>query len=67
LAFFFKFVKGNAVFIAALITQAIVIVGWYYDWMSYLWLNAFGCILVIALATLIEGFDWFLRKPPIKA
>ncbi|KQC29296.1 sodium:solute symporter [Flagellimonas eckloniae] len=66
LAFFFKFVKGNAVFIAALITQAIVIVGWYFDWMSYLWLNAFGCILVIALAILIEGFDWFLRKPPIK-
>lgn len=67
LAFFFKFVKGNAVFIAALITQAIVIIGWYFDWMSYLWLNAFGCILVIVLAILVEGFDWFLRKPPIEA
>ncbi len=66
LAFFFKFVKGNAVFVAALITQVIVIIGWYMDWMSYLWLNAFGCMLVIFLAMLIETFDGFLRKPPIK-
>ncbi|WP_190808512.1 sodium:solute symporter [Flagellimonas sp. S3867] len=67
LAFFFKFVKGNAVFIAALVTQVIVIIGWYMDWMSYLWLNAFGCLLVIFLAMLIESFDSFLRKPPLKA
>ncbi|MBS9462130.1 sodium:solute symporter [Flagellimonas sp. 389] len=66
LAFFFKFVKGNAVFIAALVTQIIVIIGWYLDWMSYLWLNAFGCVLVIGIAFIIEGFDSFLRKPPIK-
>lgn len=57
LAFFIKFVKGNAVFIAALFTQVIVIIGWYQDWMSYLWLNAFGCGLVILIAILIEGFD----------
>ncbi|MEX0314796.1 MAG: sodium:solute symporter, partial [Allomuricauda sp.] len=67
LAFFFKFVKGNAVFVAALVTQVIVIIGWYLDWMSYLWLNAFGCLLVIFLAMLIESFDGFLRKPPLKA
>lgn len=67
LAFFFKFVKGNAVFIAALVTQVIVIIGWYMDWMSYLWLNAFGCLLVIFLSMLIESFDSFLRKPPLKA
>lgn len=67
LAFFFKFVKGNAVFVAAVITQIIVIIGWYMDWMSYLWLNAFGCLLVILLAMIIEGFDGFLKKPPVKA
>ena len=66
LAFFFRFVKGNAVFIAALITQVIVILGWYQDWMSYLWLNAFGCSLVIALALLLEVLDRTLRRPPIK-
>ncbi len=66
LAFFFKFVKGDAVFIAAILTQIIVIVGWYFDWMSYLWLNVFGCLLVIVLALLMETFDGYLRKPPIK-
>ena len=66
LAFFFRFVRGNAVFVAALITQVIVIVGWYFDWMSYLWLNAFGCTLVITLALIIEAFDRMLGKPPIR-
>ena len=60
LAFFFKFVKGNAVFVAAIVTQIIVIIGWYLDWMSYLWLNAFGCLLVIILATITQVFDNFL-------
>ncbi|SFS29701.1 sodium:solute symporter [Lutibacter maritimus] len=54
LAFFIKYVKSNAVFIAALITQIIVIVGWYYDWMPYLWLNLFGCSLVMFMAILIQ-------------
>ncbi|MGJ8593154.1 MAG: sodium:solute symporter [Aquaticitalea sp.] len=54
LAFFFKMVRGNAVFIAALITQIIVIFGWWFEWMPYLWLNLFGCILVIVLALLVQ-------------
>ncbi|WP_445382014.1 sodium:solute symporter [Robiginitalea sp. IMCC43444] len=66
LAFFFRFVRGNAVFVAALITQVIVITGWYYDWMSYLWLNAFGCCLIILLAAILEGFDRLLNQPPIR-
>jgi len=62
LAFFFKFIKGNAVFTAAIITQIIVIIGYNLGWMSYLWLNAFGCILVISLAIILEVFDRFLIK-----
>lgn len=54
LAFFFKFVKANAVFISSIITQVIVIIGWWFDWMPYLWLNLFGCILVILIASLIQ-------------
>ena len=56
LAFFIKFVKSNAVFKAALITQVIVIIGYSYDWMPYLWLNLFGCALVMAIAILIQRF-----------
>ncbi|WOD43727.1 sodium:solute symporter [Hwangdonia lutea] len=54
LAFFFKFIKANAVFTAALITQAIVIIGWWLDWMPYLWLNLFGCVLVVLVAVSIQ-------------
>jgi len=56
LAFFFRFVRSNAVFIAALITQAIVIVGYKMDWMPYLWLNLFGAALVVTLACLLQVF-----------
>ena len=65
LAFFFKFVKGNSVFIAAIATQIIVIIGFSLDWMSYLWLNAFGCGLVILLAVLLEVFDRFQKNPSL--
>lgn len=54
LAFFFNMIKGNAVFMAALLTQAIVITGWWYEWMPFLWLNVFGCALVMVIAFLIQ-------------
>ncbi|WP_179352445.1 sodium:solute symporter [Winogradskyella vidalii] len=54
LAFFFKYIKGNAVFIGALITQAIVVIGWWFEWMPYLWLNLFGCVVVIMIANLLQ-------------
>ncbi|TYA78420.1 sodium:solute symporter [Seonamhaeicola marinus] len=57
LAFFFKNIKSNAVFTAAILTQIIVIIGWWYDWMPYLWLNLFGCILVMLLANSIQPLN----------
>ena len=62
LAFFFKFVRGNAVFIAALITQGIVILLYFlneYDIINlpYLWLNFVGCIVVIVLACLLQSIN----------
>ncbi|MEO1485095.1 MAG: sodium:solute symporter [Bacteroidota bacterium] len=66
LAFFFKFVRGNAVFISAVVTQVIVIIAMLMDWMSYLWLNAFGCVMVILLAVVLESFDGLLQRPPVK-
>ena len=65
LAFFFRYVRGNSVFIAALITQIMVVVAWYFDWMSFLWLTAFGCILVILFAFMLEGFDRMLNTPSV--
>jgi len=54
LAFFVKFVHSNATFVAAILTQIIVIIGWHYNWMPYLWLNLFGCALVMIIAMILQ-------------
>lgn len=54
LAFFIKYVRSKAVFIAAIITQIIIIYFWYIDLMPYLWLNLVGCALVMAIAALLQ-------------
>lgn len=55
LAFFIKYVRSKAVFIAAIITQIIIIYIWYIDLMPYLWLNVVGCVLVIGIAILLQA------------
>ena len=62
LAFFVKYVKSNAVFIAALINQMIVISLFLLDKyeiinLPYLWLNFVGCIFVMGIAILIQSFN----------
>lgn len=59
LAFFFKFVKGNAVFIGAIFTQFIVIALYILDLngiinLPFLWLNFVGCAIVIAISCIIQ-------------
>ena len=76
LAFFFKFVKGNAVFTAGILTQIIVIIIYYtliyiypdgQEKLSYLLLNFIGCAIVIGIACLLEVFDRIINKPHIEA
>ena len=55
LAFFFKQVRGRAVFRAAIITQVIIIGVWFADVLPYLWLNLLGCVIVILLALILEN------------
>lgn len=64
LAFFIKFVRGNAVFIAAVITQIIIILVFILDWLPYLWLNLLGCVLVMGIAILIQTI--FKNKNDLK-
>ena len=59
LAFFIKYVKSHAVFIAAFITQAIVVTLYSLERMDiinlpYLWLNVIGCLLVMGIALLLQ-------------
>ncbi|SHK13277.1 sodium:solute symporter [Maribacter aquivivus] len=72
IAFFFKFIKGNAVFFAAVVTQVIICIIYYYlihiypsgqEKLGYLWLNFFGAALVIVISFIFEAFDRMLKKP----
>nr|WP_294905959.1 sodium:solute symporter [uncultured Lacibacter sp.] len=53
-AFYLKRVKGNAVFIAAVISEVIVIGVYYLDIISFLWLNVIGAVAVVTLSFLIQ-------------
>lgn len=63
-AIFMKKVNSNAIFIAALIGQVVVILVHYLNTqglagpltMGFLWYNAFGCILVMLISWLIQLF-----------
>jgi hypothetical protein len=61
-----KWIKGNAVFIAALLTEVLILV---IHWkngsdllgipinIGYLWYNAIGCLVVMALAAFLQLFQ----------
>ncbi|MFD2550690.1 sodium:solute symporter [Bizionia sediminis] len=59
LAFFVKWVKGKAVFTAAIITQILIILLFLLDLyqiinLPFLWLNFIGCAIVMAIAMLLQ-------------
>jgi len=58
-AFYCKQIKSNAVFIAALLTEAVVILLFFLDkyefiGLGFLWLNVIGALLLVALAWLLN-------------
>jgi len=53
-AFFLKKVKGRAVFVAAIITEIIILGCFWLNKDAYLWYNPLGCGLVMGIATLCE-------------
>ncbi|MEL0645135.1 sodium:solute symporter [Olleya sp. Ti.3.14] len=68
LAFFFKQIKANAVFIAALITQVLVIGLFFLNEyeiinLPFLWLNFVGCAIVMVIAFIIQSL---FKTPDIK-
>jgi Na+/proline symporter len=54
-AFYLKKLNGTPVFLAALITEGIVILIYILDVISFLWLNVVGCLGVILLALLLQA------------
>ncbi|MDQ2660187.1 MAG: sodium:solute symporter [Verrucomicrobiota bacterium] len=53
-AFFLRFVRGTAVFLAALISQTLVLVLFYTTNIGYLWYNLIGCVAVCAFSALLQ-------------
>ena len=68
-AFFFKRIGANAVFVAALFAETLVVTiflldRFHYIRIAYLWLNLIGCVLVIVFALLLSVS--FFRKEQVK-
>lgn len=54
-AFWIKHIKGNAVFISAVMSQILVILIYNMDIISFLWLNVIGAALVIIFGLLLQA------------
>ncbi|NBS19644.1 MAG: sodium:solute symporter [Flavobacteriia bacterium] len=57
IAIFFKFVKSNAVFWAALLSETIVLYVYSQEWVGFLWLNAIGALLTVWIAAVFQIFQ----------
>jgi len=55
-AFWFKYIKANALFYASIIAEIFVIGIYKADIISFLWLNVIGAILVILIGYLLQPF-----------
>ncbi|MEJ7588568.1 MAG: sodium:solute symporter [Ferruginibacter sp.] len=61
-AFWIKFIKANAIFTGAVISELLVILIYKLDIISFLWLNVIGALLVIILSLILQPF-LSKRKP----
>jgi hypothetical protein len=53
-AFYCKKIKGAATFWAAIVSEVLVIIVYMSEIVSFLWLNAIGCFLVIGIAFVMQ-------------
>ncbi len=60
-AFFLKFVRGSAVFVAALISQSLVLILFKTTNIGYLWYNLIGCAAVCLISAVLQK-TMFARK-----
>lgn len=66
-AFYLKFVRGNSVLLAAIISEAIVIILYFTSDIGFLWFNAIGCLSVMLLSSVFQFFsgETSIRKEKI--
>jgi Na+/proline symporter len=61
-AFYFKKVGANAVFLAAVIAEVAVLVFFTFSDIPYLWFNFIGCVLVVVLSLILQRFAFSTEK-----
>jgi len=54
-AFYFKRIKGNAVFLAALLAEGVVLFCFYFTDIAFLWFNVIGCACVVLFGFILQG------------
>ncbi len=62
IAFFFKRIGGNATFFAALVAELAVLACYFFTEIPYLWFNVIGCVVLIALAHLMNPLFGSINK-----
>ncbi|SIR09727.1 sodium:solute symporter [Pontibacter lucknowensis] len=55
-AFYVKYIKGHAVFIAALLAEAVVLYCHFYTDIAFLWFNVIGCVAVVVFGAILQFF-----------
>jgi Na+/proline symporter len=56
IAFWFKAIKANALFVSAIISEIFIFIIYKADIISFLWLNVIGALLVIIIGYLLQPF-----------
>ncbi len=62
-AFYLPRVKGGAAFWGAIAGEAAVVAVWALTDVSFLWLNALGCVVVVLVALAVSPFTGERRAP----
>lgn len=55
-AFYFRYIRGNAVFIAAVLAELVVLYCYYRTDIAFLWFNVIGCVCVIVFGFILQPF-----------
>ncbi len=58
-AFYIKWVRGTAVFVGAILAEAVVFSAFLWTDISWLWYNVIGCAVVVATSM---TYEWFVRR-----
>ena len=61
-AFWIKYIGGNAVFVAAVLSEILIFIIYKLDIISFLWLNVIGALLVILLSLMLQPFLSISKK-----